>query len=64
MQPLKSAVHSRGQSVLEFRKCLWPLYDCFGTPLNNRMAAMTSCEYELTGCHNNCWKGDLVKDTL
>ena len=63
MQPLYSAVHSRGQSVLKFRKCLyhwsvqipqdllgtsiWPLFDCFGTPLNNDMAARTSCEINL-----------------
>ena len=49
--------------MLKFRKCLydksvqipqdlletsiWPLFDCFGTPLNNDMAARTSCEINL-----------------
>ena len=26
---------------------IWPLFDCFGTPLNNDMAARTSCEINL-----------------
>ena len=56
MQPLWSAVHSRYQSVLKVSfqipqdllgTSIWPLFDCFGTPLNNDMAARTSCEINL-----------------
>ena len=33
------------QDLLE--TSIWPLFDCFGTPLNNDMAARTSCEINL-----------------